>query len=141
MRVTLTDEAQRYARRFAQVTTVTPRDVLVTEETDATRLVIVVPAGRKGEAVGPDGATVERAEDVLGAEIDLVEDADRPEEFVANALAPAAVRGVTVSQLGVAYAEVLESDRGVAIGTDGRTIRVARRLAARHFDIEDVQLA
>lgn len=179
MHVTLTDEAQRYARRFAEVTGVTPRDLLVLEPDDSTatgddaqggdqrvdpaadsrrggydaatgdhvggasetRLVVVVPAGRKGEAVGPQGATVERAEGVLDARIDLIEHAESPARFVANTLAPAAVRDVTVSEMGVAFAEVLDADRGVAIGTDGENIEVARRLARRHFEIDDVQLA
>ncbi len=139
MRVTLTDEARRYAKRFSEVTGVTPRDCLVRE--DGERVVVLVPPGQKGEAVGPGGKTVERAEETLSTAIDVIEDADTPADLVANALAPAAVRGVTVSEQGVAFAEVLEDDRGVAIGEDGKTIDVARELAARHFDVEDVQLA
>jgi N utilization substance protein A len=139
MHVELTDEAQRYASRFADVTGVTPRDCLV--RADGDRLVVVVPPGEKGEAVGPAGATVERAEELLSAEIDVVKDAERAADFVANALAPAAVRGVTVSRQGVAFAEVVRSDRGVAIGENGQTIEVARKLARRHHDIDDVQLA
>jgi N utilization substance protein A len=142
MRVTLTDEARRYAKRFADVTDVTPRDCLVRDGGD--RLVIVVPVDRLGEAVGPEGATVARVEDLLDARIDLIEDADTPEAFVANAFAPAAVRGVTISEQGggrVAFAEVLDADRGVAIGTDGERIEAVRDLAARHFDVDDVELA
>lgn len=139
MRVELDDEARRYARRFADVTDVTPRDCLVYDDGD--RLVVLVPPRTKGEAVGPAGKTVERAEELLSARIDVVEDADTAADFVANALAPAAVRGVTVSQQGVAFAEVLTDDRGVAIGEDGETIEAARELAARHYEIDDVQLA
>jgi N utilization substance protein A len=40
----------------------------------------------------------------------------------------------------VAFVEVDEADRGVAIGAGGRTIEVARRLAKRHHDVEDIQL-
>ena len=54
----LTDEARRYASRFADVTGWTPRDGLVREDGD--RVVVDVPPGEKGEAVGPAGATVER---------------------------------------------------------------------------------
>ena len=139
MRIELTDEARRYASRFADVTGVTPNDCLVREGGD--RLVVVVPAGKKGEAVGPSGATVARAEELLSAEIDVVEDAETAAAFVANALAPAAVRGVTVSSQGVAFAEVRPADRGVAIGEDGRTIEIARELVARHHEVDDVELA
>jgi N utilization substance protein A len=75
--------------------------------------------------------------------VGLVEDADRAEDLVANALAPAAVYNVTISENEdtVAYAEVAQEDRGVAIGTDGRNIEAARALARRHFGVDDVELA
>jgi N utilization substance protein A len=49
---------------------------------------------------------------------------------------------VTVSEQNdrVAYVEVPAEDRGVAIGRDGRNIETARRLARRHYDIDDIQL-
>jgi len=95
-----------------------------------------------GEAIGPDGRTIQRFEDRVDAQVRLVEDAADPETFVANALAPAAVYNVTISENNdtVAYVEVAEADHGVAIGTNGRTIEAARTLAKRHFDIDDVQL-
>jgi N utilization substance protein A len=140
MRVTLSDEARRYASAFAEETDVTPRDCIVDEAFD--RVVVVVPAGEMGQAIGPDGRRVQRLEDRVGRDIELVEDADTAEDFVANALAPAAVYNVTMSEdeTTVAYAEVDSADRGVAIGSDGRTIELARRLASRHFDVDDVEL-
>ncbi|WP_348612535.1 NusA-like transcription termination signal-binding factor [Halobaculum rarum] len=141
MRVEITDEARRYIGTFDELVGVAPTDCLVFEGGD--RLVFLIPAGEMAEAVGPGGKTVERVEEQLGASVELVEDADTPEAFVANALAPAAVRGVTVSRQNdvVAYVEVVEADRGVAIGAGGRNIEVARTLAKRHFDVDDVQLA
>ncbi|GAA0211116.1 NusA-like transcription termination signal-binding factor [Halobaculum roseum] len=141
MRVEITDEARRYIGTFDELVGVAPTDCLVFEDGD--RVVFLIPAGEMADAVGPGGTTVERVEERLGASVELVEDADTPEAFVANALAPAAVRGVTVSRQNdvVAYVEVVDADRGVAIGADGRNIEVARALARRHFDIDDVQLA
>ena len=74
--------------------------------------------------------------------VKLVEDAPTPEDFVANALAPAAVYNVTISENDdrLAYVEVPEADRGAAIGTDGKNIEIARELARRHYDVEDIQL-
>ena len=141
MRVEISDEARGYIATVADLTGVTPLDCLVYEGGD--RLVFLVPTDEMGEAIGPGGRTVDRVEEALGADVELVEDADTPEAFVANSLAPAAVRGVTVSEQNdvVAYAEVVDRDRGVAIGSGGRNIEAARRLARRHFDIDDVQLA
>lgn len=139
MTVTLSDEARQYIRAFDDLTGVTPVDCLVREE----RLLFVVPAGQMGEAIGPAGETVADVEAELGRPIDLVEDADDPEAFVANCLAPAAVRNITLSEQGgttVAYAEVAQADRGIAIGSGGESIDATRELARRHFDIDDVEL-
>ncbi len=138
MRVELSDEARRYIGRFDELTGVAPKDCLV----EGDRLVFLVPAGEMAEAIGQAGETVERAEEELGKTVELVEDADTAEAFVASALAPAAVRAVTISEQNdrVAYVEVAEKDRGVAIGREGRNIETARKLAKRHYDIDDVQL-
>ena len=141
MRVTLSDEARQYIALFEDATDVAARDCIVDEEFD--RVVFLVPPGEMGKAIGPGGRRVKRLEERIGRSVELVEDADRAEDFVANALAPAAVYNVTVSEndTTVAYAEVDSQDTGVAIGADGRNIRLARELARRHFDIDDVELA
>lgn len=139
MKVTLSDEARRFIGLFDEAADVGPTDCLVQDD----RVVFVIPAGQMAEAIGPDGRTVSRVEERLGRDVSLVEGADTPEAFVANVLAPAAVRNVTVSEQGgttVAYVEVAEADRGVAIGAGGRNIETARELAKRHFDVDDIQL-
>jgi N utilization substance protein A len=96
-----------------------------------------------GAAIGPGGAHVRAVEEAVGRSVELVEDADTPAAFVESALAPAAVRHVTLSEQGgdrVAYVEIPDGDRGVAIGTDGQNIETARTLASRHYDIDDIQL-
>ncbi|MFD1633623.1 NusA-like transcription termination signal-binding factor [Haloplanus ruber] len=140
MRITLSDRDRRYIACFEDETGATARDCLVYEDED--RVVFLVAAGEMADAVGPDGRRVRAVEETLGRSVELVEDADTPEAFVANTLAPAAVQHVTISEQGdrIAYAEVPEADRGAAIGRDGRNIETARRLASRHYDLDDVQL-
>ncbi|WP_267641901.1 NusA-like transcription termination signal-binding factor [Haloarchaeobius amylolyticus] len=138
MAITLSDEARRILALFEEVTGATGRDCLVDDD----RVVVLVAAGEMGEAIGPGGQHVRDFEERLNRDVKLVEDADLVEDFVANALAPAAVYHVTMSENGdtVAYAEVAEEDTGVAIGVDGRNIDAARRLASRHFGVDDIQL-
>jgi N utilization substance protein A len=149
MRVTLSDTARQYIALFEDVTGATARDCLVhdageadDESTDDGRVTFLVAAGQMGQAIGPSGRRVQRLEEKLGRDVTLVEDADTPEAFVENALAPAVVTHVTISEQNdrVAYVEVDAADRGVAIGADGRNIRTARELARRHWDLDDVQL-
>lgn len=140
MAITLSDRERRFIALLEEETDATARDCVVEDEDG--RVLFVVAPSDMALAIGPDGQAVQRVEDRIGRDVALVEDADDPEVFVANALAPAAVYNVTISsgEETVAYAEVDDADRGVAIGTDGRNIRSARTLAARHFDVDDVQL-
>ncbi|MFB6164654.1 MAG: NusA-like transcription termination signal-binding factor [Haloarculaceae archaeon] len=140
MTVTLSDRERQYIALFEDEVGVTIRDCVVDEAYD--RVLFVVKAGEMGAAIGPGGANVERIEDHVGRPIELIEDADTAADFVANALAPAAVYNVTISENEdtVAYVEVDHDDTGVAIGKDGRNIEAARLLADRHFEVDDVQL-
>lgn len=139
MHVTLSDAARRHIALFEDVTGATAVDCLIDDD----RVCFLVAAGEMSDAIGPDGCTVEKLEDRLGERVTLVESADTPDRFIANALAPAVVHNVTVSEnrSTVAYAEVDRADMGVAIGADGRTIDLARQLAKRRFDIDDIELA
>jgi len=140
MGVTLSDDARRLLVRFEDETAATVRDCVIDDEHD--RVLFLIAAGDMPEAIGPDGAHVRRVEEQLGRDVKLVEDADNPADFVANALAPAAVYNVTISRNDdlVAYVEVADEDRGAAIGTDGRNIDAARLLADRHFDVDAIEL-
>ncbi len=140
MAVTLSDEARQFIALFDEETDVPATDCIVDEEYD--RVVFVVPPGTMGKAIGPGGKHVQTVESALGRDVTVIEDADMAADFVANALAPAAVYNVTISEneTTIAYAEVDTADRGVAIGKDGRRIDLARQLAARHFDIDGIEL-
>jgi len=140
MTVTLSDEARQLAALFETETEATVKDCLVDEEFD--RVIILIKAGEMGQAIGAGGEHVSRVEERIGKSIKLVEDAPTVEGFVASSLAPAAVYNVTISENDdrLAYVEVPEEDRGAAIGADGRNIEAARELAARHYDIDDIEL-
>lgn len=143
MTVRLSDEARQSIALFEEVTGVAARDCVVTDE----RVVFVVPAGEMADAIGPDGRHVSSVERRVGTDVELVEDADEPGPFVANALRPAAVYDVAVREQErdgttrtVAYAEVDGDDVGAAIGADGRNVGMATRLADRHFGVDAVEL-
>ncbi len=146
MTVTLTDTARQYIALFEDETGATARDCVVLgddgDDEEEKRVIFVVKPGEMGQAIGPGGANVRTVEEELDADVELVEDADDPARFVINALAPAEVHHVTISENNdtVAYAEVAQQDTGVAIGTNGRNIEAAKLLAARHFDVDDIQL-
>ena len=141
MAIRLSDEARQLAALFESETEATVRDCVIDD--DHGRVLLLIKPGEMAQAIGPAGEHVSRVEDRVGKPIKLVEDAETPEAFVANALAPAAVYNVTISENDdrVAYVEVDDADRGAAIGDGGENIDAARLLAKRHFDVDDVELA
>lgn len=140
MTVTLSDEARQLAALIEDETEATVKDCVVDDEYD--RIIVVVKLGEMGKAIGKGGEHVNRLEDEIGKPLKLVEHAPTAENFVANALAPAAVYNVTISENDdrMAYAEVAQEDHGAAIGSDGNNIEAARTLARRHYDIDDIKL-
>ena len=140
MAIRLSDEARQLAALFESETEATVRDCVIDD--DHGRVLLLIKPGEMAQAIGPAGEHVSRVEDRVGKPIKLVEDAETPEVFVANALAPAAVYNVTISENDdrVAYVEVDDADRGAAIGDGGENIDAARLLAKRHFGVDDVEL-
>jgi len=140
MGITLSDRERRFIALIEEETGAAVRDCVVEDDG---RLLVVVAPDDMATAIGPDGRTVRAIEDQLDREVRLIADAQDAADFVANALAPAAVYGVTIEETNgerVAVADVDQADRGAAIGSGGRNVEAARRLAKRHFDVDDVRI-
>lgn len=92
-----------------------------------------------GACIGPRGARVNNIVDVLGGEkIDIVVYSEKPEEFVAAALAPATVLKVEVvdEQAKSCQATVPDNQLSLAIGNKGQNARLAARLTGWKIDIK-----
>ena len=128
--------------RYEQITGAAAVDIVMDEESD--RIIIVVRQGQLGKAIGRGGSNVKAASDAFGRTIDIVENADTVEEFIKNALSPARVEKIKISEskegLLIASVTVKSDDRGIAIGRDGRNVSRARILAKRHFDLDNVTI-
>lgn len=138
--IELVPDADSVIERVEAASGVEPIDCIF-DPTDE-RLLVVVPPGSVSAVVGESGEGVDRLSDEFGWPLEVVEYASDPAAFVENALAPAEVRGVTLSENRdtVAYVEVAAGDEGRAIGRGGRTIRRARLLADLFHGVADVQL-
>ena len=131
----------RFISIFETLTGSSVRDCII--DPDKNRIVFVVNEGNIGLAIGKKGANIRRVKNFLKKNIDVVEYASTPEEFLKNALAPARVKNITITNSKkdgrkIAFVVVDSRDRGIAIGKNGRNIAKARILAKRHFDIDDV---
>lgn len=92
----------------------------------------------KGALIGPAGARSKAVMDELhGEKIDIVDFAEDPATYVANALAPARVTSVEIVDLAARSAKVIVPDfqLSLAIGKDGQNVRLAVKLTGWRMDI------
>ncbi|MCX8169673.1 MAG: NusA-like transcription termination signal-binding factor, partial [Candidatus Methanomethyliaceae archaeon] len=106
------------------------------------RIIFVIRPGDMGLAIGKNGVNIEKAKKFIGKNIELVEYAEDPENFVKNIVAPAKVRAVKItrdsSENKLMQVTVDPKDKGIAIGKNGRNVAKARLLMKRYFDIDNV---
>lgn len=89
-----------------------------------------------GSMVGQRGTRVSAVINELGGEkIDIIEWAENPETFIANALSPAKVLDVEIEPRNKAIAIVAEDQLSLAIGRDGQNVRLAAKLTGWKIDV------
>src|SRR5260370_24573993 len=92
----------------------------------------------KGACIGPMGSRVRNVMNELhGEKIDIVDYADDPAHFVANALSPARVNRVHVVDLAAREAQVIVPDYQLSlpIAKEGQNTRLPARLTGWRIDI------
>ena len=104
----------------------------------------VAGVNAKGACIGPMGARVRAVMNELeGEKIDIVDFDDNPATFVGNALSPASVNSVVVTDEvnRQARAVVPEGQFSLAIGKEGQNARLAAKLTGWRIDIRTDQQA
>ena len=91
-----------------------------------------------GSCVGPRGARVDRVvEELKNEKIDIIKWSAEPSEFIANALNPARVLGVFVSEKEKACRVIVPDNQlSLAIGKEGQNARLAAKLTGWKIDIK-----
>jgi N utilization substance protein A len=142
--VVLNEKSLQLMAQFEEMTGAGSRDCIVDDQND--RLIFVINPGDMGRAIGKRGVTIKSVSDTLGKRIEVVEYSTDPEQFLKNCFLPAKVLDVDIRDEDeddgrVAYVDIDEEDRGLAIGKAGKNIIKAKQLAMRQHDIADVKLA
>lgn len=139
-KIRLTSDEMRYIALFENVTGAVANDCIIDERRD--RIIIVVKPGETGLAIGKHGARIKLLKHMLKKDVDLIEYADNPVDFIKNSFVPARVKEVRITERldnkKVAVVTVEYQDRGIAIGKDGRNAERTRTLAKRYFQIDNV---
>jgi N utilization substance protein A len=93
-----------------------------------------------GACVGQRGTRIMAVINELGGEkIDVISWEEKPEKFIANALSPAKIVNVKVEDKNTAIVFVPEDQLSLAIGKDGRNVRLAANLTGWKIDIKTTE--
>lgn len=94
-----------------------------------------------GSLVGQRGVRVSTVMSELGGEkIDIIEWSDEPQKFIEDALSPAKVLDVEMTEdEQVAHVEVSPDQQSLAIGRGGQNVRLAAKLTGWKIDIQSIK--
>jgi transcription termination/antitermination protein NusA len=106
---------------------------------ESDKVIFIVKKGQAGLAIGKKGANIKKAMRDLKKDIEIIENGDNAQELIKNALSPAEIQEITISEKR-AMVKIDSKFRGMAIGKGGAKIDRCRKLLQRHFDIDEVIL-
>jgi N utilization substance protein A len=140
--IKFTSVEMRFIALFQSITGATVKDCIV--DSDLNRIIFVVKEGSIGMAIGKRGKNIHLLEKMTGKKHEVIEHSDNPTQFIKNALKPAKVDEVRITERmdgkTIAVISVNPRDKGVAIGKNGRNAERIRFLAKRYFQIQNVSI-
>lgn len=140
--IKITSTEMRYIALFESITNASARDCVIDEEQG--RVIFIVNEGQVGVAIGRGGRNIHVLERMTGKKHEIIEYSDNPTQFIKNALKPAVVKEVRITERQdgktMAVVAVNPNDKGVAIGKNGRNAERLRFLAKRYFQIQNISI-
>ena len=140
--IKFTATEMRYIALFESITGATVKDCIINEAEN--RVIFIVKEGEIGMAIGKGGKNIRLLERMTGKKHEIIEYSDDPAQFIKNALKPAKVQEVRITERPdgkkIAVVTVYPRDKGVAIGKNGRNAERLRFLAKRYFQIQNVNI-
>jgi N utilization substance protein A len=140
--IKITCDEMRYIALFESISGASVKDCIIDEE--QSRAIFIVNQGHVGVAIGRGGRNIHTLEKMTGKKHEIIEYSEDPVQFIKNALKPAVVREVRITERTdgktMAVVTVNPKDKGVAIGKNGKNAERLRFLAKRYFNIQNVSI-
>jgi len=140
--IKITCDEMRYIALFESISGASVKDCIV-DEVEA-RAIFIVNPGQVGVAIGKGGRNIHTLEKITGKKHEIIEYSEDPVQFIKNALKPAQVREVRITEKTdgkkMAVVTINPKDKGIAIGKNGKNAERLRFLARRYFDIQNVSI-
>ena len=140
--IKITCDEMRYIALFENISGASVKDCIIDEE--QSRAIFIVNQGQVGVAIGRGGRNIHTLEKMTGKKHEIIEYSEDPQQFIKNALKPAMVREVRITERTdgktIAVVTVNSKDKGIAIGKNGKNAERLRFLAKRYFQIQNVSI-
>lgn len=140
--IRFTSREMRYIALFESITSATVKDCIIDDALN--RIIFIIKEGDVGVAIGKRGKNIHLLEKMTGKKHEIIEHSESPAQFIKNALKPARVKEIRITQRSdgktIAVVSVNTRDKGVAIGKNGRNAERIRFLAKRYFQIQNVSI-
>jgi len=140
--IRFTSREMRYIALFESITGATVKDCIIDDQLN--RIIFIIKEGDIGVAIGKRGKNIHLLEKMTGKRHEIIEHSESPAQFIKNALKPAQVREIRITERSngksIAVVSVNPKDKGVAIGKNGRNAERIRFLAKRYFQIQNVSI-
>jgi N utilization substance protein A len=140
--IKITCDEMRYIALFESISGASVKDCIIDEEQE--RAIFIVNPGQVGVAIGKGGRNIHTLEKMTGKKHEIIEYSEDPVQFIKNALKPAQVREVRITERTdgkkMAVVSINPKDKGIAIGKNGKNAERLRFLAKRYFDIQNVSI-
>ncbi|WOV92438.1 MAG: NusA-like transcription termination signal-binding factor [Candidatus Nitrosoabyssus spongiisocia] len=140
--IKLTSDQLGLLSAFQRITHITAYDCI--DDTERDRIIFVVNNKDLGLAIGKGGVTIKKLIHSIKRNVELVEYNKSPEIFIKNILGSKYVHKVVVNERldgsMQAIATVDAQNKGLVVGMEGRHIKKARLMAARHFGINHIAI-
>ncbi len=140
--IKLTSDELGLISLFQNITGATARDCVIDDKLD--RVIFIINKGEMGLAIGKNGASILKTQEMVGKEVELVEYSEDPKIFIINALNSKFITDIRLSKKvdgsTIAVITVNHNRKGVIVGRNGKNAEKARLLARRYFQISNIHI-
>ncbi len=138
--ITFNGQTLQYISLFERVTRTRVKDCIETDE----KIIFIVTEGQISKAIGKGGIHITKLRNMMNKPIQVIEYSDNPEKFLANIFRNYNVKNVEIEphdKIIHATVTVDAKEKARAIGKEGKNLKLARNIIARHHNIQSVSVA
>ena len=139
MQITLNTETIRLITLFENVTGAGVKDCLI--DNDNKTVYFVIQEGEVGKAIGKNGSTVKKTENLIKKNVKIFEFSDDIEKFVKNLIPQInLIKLKTENGKNEVDIWVNKKDKAMIIGRDRKNLKVYKELLQRNHDISQMSI-